>query len=289
MGDLQNRTQPTAVDLSEVSWVSCGFGLTLFLKQNGEAYGTGFASNGRIGVAVHEIEDHTPDGHPYVTSPTRAFSGSNVRFKRVALGSGHGIGLTFENEVYTWGRNDLGQTGIESRQKEIQSDFSLSVPSEPFSDRPQLVSRQAVQVFAIAYTSAFQTVDGRVYMFGSQNQSPIPKLVRDDPLTMIVIEDIFYGILKKADSAEYLEIVQIRQSSDILRVALENRTAEEIVNRLICAALPRCNNPTTVNGLRIPVALANTLERILFGCQGSRHGFAFCLSKDLSSKKSYDH
>ncbi len=82
--------------------ISCGNCHSLVLTQTGHVYGFGHNDYGQIGCAnnAHQL------------TPIKINGFNNEKVISVSCGSLHSLALTEYGEVYGWGRNDLGQLGI---------------------------------------------------------------------------------------------------------------------------------------------------------------------------------
>jgi alpha-tubulin suppressor-like RCC1 family protein len=155
-GDRQSRQVPQLV-ASGVLLVAAGYAFTSFVSRTtGRVFSCGFAKNGRCGVRDCDIRMRTEDGFPMLLDFVEATSFRRLpRIQQIVCGSGHMLVLS-NNQVYSIGRNDCGQCGVEERASEIAREFHVGVESPPDACVPRLVTGvpcgKKVKIFAGAYT-----------------------------------------------------------------------------------------------------------------------------------------
>ena len=93
MGGLNFLTSEAALGLQRTT--SC------MISVGGQAHCWGLGNEGQLG-----------NGTFIASSATPVPVAGNLRFKAIAVGSGHGCGLTSRGEAYCWGGNGFGQGGF---------------------------------------------------------------------------------------------------------------------------------------------------------------------------------
>ncbi|CAM9453734.1 unnamed protein product [Sphacelaria rigidula] len=97
-----------------VKGVSCGGGFTLAVTNGGKVFSWGSWARGRLGLG--RPPERTTGRHKRVprfqAKPRRIVSIGKSPVVQVAAGDWHGMALTAEGEVYTWGHNASGQLGF---------------------------------------------------------------------------------------------------------------------------------------------------------------------------------
>ncbi len=100
----------------------------------------------------------------------------------IAAGHSHALARTADGKVYCWGRNDMGQLGLEDSFIDIYSmeDIPRVISSKFFASETEskniIDSSKIIKIAAGWGRSAAITSDGRVYVWGHR-VSHIPKLV----------------------------------------------------------------------------------------------------------------
>uniref|UniRef100_M4B9Y6 Uncharacterized protein n=1 Tax=Hyaloperonospora arabidopsidis (strain Emoy2) TaxID=559515 RepID=M4B9Y6_HYAAE len=133
----------------QVTSVACGAQHTLVLLQDGRLFAMGDNEFGQLGTKRGEEAETN-----CTSTPVRvATFGSDKRLKQIGCGHDFSMALTTTGEVYSWGRNQLGQLGLgESQPGSL--DTSTKVSELPCI---QKLAIGVNQVFAIEFT------DGTLY------------------------------------------------------------------------------------------------------------------------------
>lgn len=86
-----------------VTKAACGLHHSIFLTKDGSLYSSGFNDNGQLGLG-----DKLHRNSPYIVSALE-----NEKVVDVACGYYHTLAMLDKGDVYSFGRNDKGQCGIE--------------------------------------------------------------------------------------------------------------------------------------------------------------------------------
>ena len=152
--------------------VACGALNTYILTTDGEILACGSGEYGRLGTGSSADE----------LVPVTIESLVSEDIVQIAAGHSHALARTADGKIYCWGRNDMGQLGLEDSFIDIYSmeDMPRVVPSNYFASesdsKSQDGSSKIVKIAAGWGRSAAITSDGRVYVWGHR-VSHIPKLV----------------------------------------------------------------------------------------------------------------
>ena len=103
INDTANRTTPVTTFLGGTNWksVACGGSHTTAIKTDGTLWVWGDNSQGQLGI--NATTNRT-------TPVTTILGGSN--WKSVACGKEHTVAIKTDGTLWTWGRNNFGQLGI---------------------------------------------------------------------------------------------------------------------------------------------------------------------------------
>lgn len=93
--------------LKHVVGIAAGAFYSLAITNDGAMYGWGEARMGQLGIGKHR-DVRTP---VQIRFP-KASDGSNVFIQSCSAGQGHSAALTNRGQLYTWGFNNFGQTGL---------------------------------------------------------------------------------------------------------------------------------------------------------------------------------
>lgn len=156
-GDRASRQQPT-VAVEGVRDAAAGYAFSMCVLRSGRVMSCGFAKNGRCAVRSDTVRDHSEDRFPLLLCWTEAsvFRTLGLAVQQLACGSGHALALCANGGVYSWGRNDRAQCGIDARAAEVTVDFEVGVESPPDAHVPLRVPLPGVvvqRVYAGAYFS----------------------------------------------------------------------------------------------------------------------------------------
>lgn len=117
-GTLQTMLKPclnTYLKDSFVTRVSCGATHTLCIASTGHIYAWGSGMNGRLGIDVGGIEDHTIPAR--VAPLSEDFQ--NYHFSEICAGPHQSFGLTDEGQLFVWGSVKFKTLGIVNLKKDV--------------------------------------------------------------------------------------------------------------------------------------------------------------------------
>eukprot|EP00741_Cyanophora_paradoxa_P003473 tig00000711_g3373.t1 len=147
-GGAQGEALPRRVEALSginVTQIACGDNHSMALSDTGELYAWGRGTYGALGLGT--------DGEKRTPQPIRLLRKKGVR--DVACGADHTVVVTYQGEVYAWGRNMYGQLGLGTLADH---------------DTPTLVSalhgKQVRQMACGAMHTVAVMEDGEVYAWG---------------------------------------------------------------------------------------------------------------------------
>lgn len=146
VGDYEERSKPTKVTLPSISSVSCGALFTAVVTCDGYLYCFGDNAHGQLGLG-NKVKTCVPVKVPNLNGVLAVSCGfcdtlvlaksglysfgkvsflltpEKIPFKKTNLitaicSGGDFFAVSTKNEVYTWGRNDVGQLGLGHKQSE---------------------------------------------------------------------------------------------------------------------------------------------------------------------------
>ncbi|XP_047145857.1 probable E3 ubiquitin-protein ligase HERC4 isoform X1 [Hydra vulgaris] len=127
---------------------SCGDGFSILLNERGQVYSFGKNHNGQLGQS-HEIQ---------VSSVPRVI-GELPIIRQVSCGKQHTLALSADGHVFSWGSNEFGQVGINSKFHKYVS--------------PQLVRDLSncpiIQICAGGHHSLALTISGTIFAWGKNS------------------------------------------------------------------------------------------------------------------------
>ncbi|KAL4461583.1 hypothetical protein ABPG74_016207 [Tetrahymena malaccensis] len=128
--------------------VSCGSHHSILLTQDGYAYSIGSNIYGQLGADTNQIN--------YSYTPTLIQKLQDYIITKVVSGAYHNIALTNENQLFSWGRNNEGQLGIDTKQAQCL-----------FSPQQIQFDKKIINVFSGSNHSFFITKQNELFSFGS--------------------------------------------------------------------------------------------------------------------------
>jgi alpha-tubulin suppressor-like RCC1 family protein len=174
--DRNSRSTPTLISQG-VSRAWAGYAFTMMQDRCSEhIFSAGYARNGRCAVPDSEIPWKSEDGFPMLLKFTKSRALSNLKdLKNIALGAGHGAAVTHDGRVWTWGRNDCGQTGLIERVAEVnEMQLETGVNGSETSYLPREVNcggEKVREAFCGSYHTIVLTEENHVYGFGLNSNS----------------------------------------------------------------------------------------------------------------------
>jgi len=147
------------------SQLSVGKNFSLGLKENGKIIGFGKNDLGQLGNGVNINTD----------VPTEVYLNENTKLENIIdIGTGysHGVGLSADGFVYTWGSNEFGQLG------------SLVANSRNYAEKVQGLNN-ILKVDAYKNITTALDSDGKVYIWGQGYSSYPIKLITNKKMVDI--------------------------------------------------------------------------------------------------------
>jgi alpha-tubulin suppressor-like RCC1 family protein len=138
--------------------VKCSAGLTVFLSDKGKIYAFGENRFSQCGIHTALLKKGLPDD---VINPIEITIPLSVK---IDVGLQHGIALTKEGEVYTWGKTDRGRLGLNINDFQQEP---KSLPCQVMLPHP----RNGCNISAIDISAGFAhstaiAKDGSFYVWG---------------------------------------------------------------------------------------------------------------------------
>lgn len=133
------------------SKITANIEYSIAISQSGELYSWGFNAHGRLGLPNVKYQ-YRPKKIPYFES---------IEVVEVKAGYNHVLALTVNNDLYSWGNNELGELGLGNDKKGC----SYYEPQEItyFKENNLKIKK----ICAGYYVSYAITSDGRLYGWGS--------------------------------------------------------------------------------------------------------------------------
>lgn len=138
----------------------------------------GEGAGGEMGLGSKVVNGLSPIE---VMSPrmNRLLSGNDVGVVQIACGTMHGIAITRDNQILTWGVNNFGALGRDTNDYEDEDDVlnpseSTPAPIDTSNLDPNI---KWFQVVGTERASFALTTDGRVFGWGTFRVSSYPKLI----------------------------------------------------------------------------------------------------------------
>ncbi|MCX6873797.1 MAG: hypothetical protein NTW21_08310 [Verrucomicrobia bacterium] len=154
-GNQTGSMVPVAVDFSGalagkvVVGIAAGIGSSMALTADGIVYGWGANQYGQLGTGTT-----TSSSVPVAVTASGALAGKTVT--AIAAGGWHGMALSADGKVFTWGNNGLGELGNNTR---VNSSVPVAVT----------ISGNVQGIAAGEYHSLAVTTTGGVQAWGSNN------------------------------------------------------------------------------------------------------------------------
>jgi RCC1 and BTB domain-containing protein len=135
--------------------ISCGCCHSLVLTQTGHVYGFGRNDYGQIGCT----------NYPHQLTPIKINGFNNEKVISVSCGYEHSLALTEYGEVYGWGRNDLGQLGInnvthQNTPNKVQNLNDVFIEKIICGQSHSLLLSSVGDIYAFGYNRCGQIGDG---------------------------------------------------------------------------------------------------------------------------------
>lgn len=126
-----------------------------------------FNKNGRCGHPTEKCKFTVESKHPYLDVPTLVADCKDVA--SVACGSGHTIVLDIHGNVFSFGRNDVGQCGVFNPLIDYRPDtFIVNLPHREHEYKlRKLDLPKIVQIGAGSYYSVAVSKEGELYYWGA--------------------------------------------------------------------------------------------------------------------------
>lgn len=156
--------EPQQFGLYNIKYISCGDFHCFAVDKDDQVFAWGLNQYGQCGISS-AIEDGS-----VVTKPTLIPKLEGLRIVQIAGGEHHTLALTAEGDVYSWGRYDMKEIGIEEKDLPLstfrdQHGNARSVP-EPTKIKIAEGKLKFKFVAAGSHHSFAVTTDGMVYSWG---------------------------------------------------------------------------------------------------------------------------
>ncbi|KAF9647737.1 RCC1/BLIP-II [Thelephora ganbajun] len=150
----------------KVSSVACGENHILIISTTGALYAWGANEGCQLGVASH--------GANTLGSPVKIILPHSRRVVRVAAGGMHSFAIDSVGDVWSWGLNFRGQTGIDT--DEDRCGEVIETPrrvSTMCKGSPVLAGSRVVEIACGEFHSIFLLDDGRVFTCGAYDSGQL--------------------------------------------------------------------------------------------------------------------
>jgi alpha-tubulin suppressor-like RCC1 family protein len=247
--DLRRMSHQTGVGRdgitkdTQFNQVVCGPGMTALVgKDNGRLYMMGINNRGQCGVGRISNNVWVPEQVQGLSALATASTKSQHRRHvqdipviQVALGFQHGVALTQDGQVYTWGKANRGQLGrLVSDNDQDAVARPIKVPSQTTTTSVPTV----VQISAGHHHGALLTYDNRVFIWGKNMGRGTTNINNDDeetenadkeptkPNDAMMPEQVLG--LPPTDRVDVDEIVTGTSSSSLLSKAMQHKKVLQI-------------------------------------------------------------
>ena len=188
INNIANRSLPVSTFSGGTNWkqVSCGYRNTAAIKTNGTLWIWGENTYGRLGIG--------PDFASRSTPVTTIVGGTN--WKQVSCGRNHTSAIKTDGTLWIWGRNDLGQLGVNDTT-------NRNTPVTTFSG-----GTNWKQVSGAAFATVAVKTDGTLWLWGNNTNGElgiIDAISRSTPITTFAggtnWKQVYFGGLNRHISA----------------------------------------------------------------------------------------
>lgn len=163
-GEAYQVSIPTLVTgMKKIKYLACGTNHTLLVAKSGELYGFGSSYYGQIGTGQLKKNIYQPTKIELPTDPW----GMVPQVSQVACGSFHSLIRTNTGDIYTMGRNNVGQLGLKDKEPQT-SPLRINIPEK-------------VSLIAAGFdNSGYVTSSGQLFIYGElpSQQFKIPETVK---------------------------------------------------------------------------------------------------------------
>jgi alpha-tubulin suppressor-like RCC1 family protein len=174
LGDDEGNTlRPTKINLpvpsSSPEWqqVSAGAAHSLAITAEGDLYSFGLNNNGRTGLDSNSGNTLTPTRiNQVIENINELVPSSSPEWQQVSAGAAHSLAITAEGDLYSFGLNVFGQTGLGENFQNITRPAKLTEVFENFPNSTLSSSPEWQQVSAGALHSLAISTEGNLYSFG---------------------------------------------------------------------------------------------------------------------------
>ncbi len=106
---LEKGTKPETMGILIEPQVKTAGSRTTMLKVDGTVWSYGIGKNGELGTGKEETTD----------KPVQAILPEGTKITKIAIGENHNLALDSQGNVWSWGRNNYKQLGIETTEENI--------------------------------------------------------------------------------------------------------------------------------------------------------------------------
>lgn len=106
---LEKGTKPDTIEILIEPQVKTAGSRTAMLKVDGTVWSYGIGKYGELGTGKEETTDE----------PVKAILPEGTKIIKIAIGENHNLALDSKGNVWTWGRNNHNQLGIETTEEKI--------------------------------------------------------------------------------------------------------------------------------------------------------------------------
>ena len=105
LGHTETCHSPQKINLENIIKIFCGHYSSFAISKSGETYAWGSNGCGKLGLGLgHSVDLYLP----------QKLNLDNIR--EISCGRNHTVAITKYDEIYSWGRNEFGQLGLDNKE-----------------------------------------------------------------------------------------------------------------------------------------------------------------------------
>jgi alpha-tubulin suppressor-like RCC1 family protein len=186
--DKDDKYIPTLIEnLNNIRKISAGDHHSLFLTNEGRVYSSGQNDKGQLGVGNTD-ENIIPTLIENIYNINSYIKYDDINITQISAGGYHSLFLTNEGQVYSSGRNDKGQLGLNNTD-----DKEIPMLIQSFNNDDETFNYNDITIIEISAGgdhSLFLTDDGYVYSCGLNDKGQLGLNNTDDKEIPTLIENL---------------------------------------------------------------------------------------------------
>tara|TARA_B100001093_G_scaffold518751_1_gene604775 strand:+ start:9127 stop:12924 length:3798 start_codon:yes stop_codon:yes gene_type:complete len=172
---------------NKIYQVACTLHTSFILTLDGAVFSSGFNGHGETGQGHRDFwNDFKISEHPHKAAgkvvntggklPGDTLNNEKIHVKKIITGDSHVLLHTYDNKLYGFGLNNEGQLGVTLELDENDDNF--------YSTTPVLLAENVFRAFAGSNSSAYITLNGKVFVCGenTDGQLGIDRYADDAPV-----------------------------------------------------------------------------------------------------------